>query len=41
MGYVPSTMSEPGTRLFAEVRSKRLPVEVATLPFITPHYKRG
>jgi aminomethyltransferase len=41
MGYVPSTMSEPGTRLFAEVRGKRLPVEVATLPFITPHYKRG
>ena len=41
MGYVPSTMSEPGTRLFAEVRGNRLPVEVATLPFMTHRYKRG
>ncbi len=41
MGYVPSTMAEPGTRLFAEVRGKRLPVDVAMLPFIAPRYKRG
>jgi aminomethyltransferase len=41
MGYVATSLSEPGTRLFAEVRGKRLPVAVATLPFITPRYKRA
>jgi aminomethyltransferase len=41
MGYVPIASAEPGTRLFAEVRGKRLPVVVATLPFITPRYKRS
>lgn len=40
MGYVPQALSEPGTRLYAEVRGKRLPVSVAALPFITPGYKR-
>lgn len=40
MGYVPSALAEPGTRLFAEVRGQRLPLQVATLPFITPTYKR-
>lgn len=41
MGYVATRLSQPGTRLFAEVRGKRLPVAVATLPFITPRYKRA
>jgi aminomethyltransferase len=41
MGYVPTPLSEPGTKLFAEVRGKRLPVAVTTLPFIAHHYKRG
>lgn len=41
MGYVTTGLSGPGTRLFAEVRGKRLPVTVATLPFITPRYKRA
>ena len=41
MGYVPTSQAEAGTRIFAEVRGKRLPVEVARLPFITPNYKRG
>ncbi len=40
MGYVPAAQAEPGTRLFAEVRGKRLPVTVAELPFTTPGYKR-
>ena len=40
MGYVPSSLSAPGTMVFAEVRGKRLPVAVAALPFITPTYKR-
>lgn len=41
MGYVPSDLATPGTKLFAEVRGSRLPVTVATLPFITPGYKRS
>lgn len=40
MGYVPRSLSEIGTRLFADLRGKRLPVTVADLPFITPRYKR-
>ena len=40
MGYVPSNMTENGTTLFAELRSKRLPVSVTKLPFKTPNYKR-
>jgi aminomethyltransferase len=41
MGYVPIDAAAPGTRLFAEVRGKRLPIAVAELPFIPPHYKRS
>ncbi|HET7409443.1 MAG TPA: glycine cleavage system aminomethyltransferase GcvT, partial [Paracoccaceae bacterium] len=40
MGYVPAAYAEPGTRLFAEVRGKRLPVTVAALPFTRPGYRR-
>jgi aminomethyltransferase len=40
MGYVPASMAEPGTRVFAEVRGKYLPMTVTALPFITPTYKR-
>ncbi|WP_374646827.1 glycine cleavage system aminomethyltransferase GcvT [Tabrizicola sp.] len=40
MGYVAATLARSGTRLFAELRGKRLPVTVADLPFITPRYKR-
>ncbi|MCV2894481.1 glycine cleavage system aminomethyltransferase GcvT [Lentibacter sp. XHP0401] len=40
MGYVPSDMSAVGTRLFGEVRGKRLPVQVAKLPFIPANFKR-
>lgn len=40
MGYVPAEFATPGTTVFAEVRGKYLPVAVATLPFITPTYKR-
>ncbi len=40
MGYVPASHAAPGTRLFAELRGKRLPVVVAPLPFHTPSYKR-
>jgi aminomethyltransferase len=41
MGYLPAAAAKPGANVFAEVRGKRLPVAVATLPFITPNYKRG
>jgi aminomethyltransferase len=41
MGYLPTARAVPGTTVVAEVRDKRLPVAVATLPFIAPKYKRG
>jgi aminomethyltransferase len=40
MGYVPHPQSAPGTTLFAEVRSNRVPVEVTDLPFVPHCYKR-
>ena len=40
MGYVPIALSAPGTRLYAEVRGKYLPMQVAPLPFIAPGYRR-
>lgn len=41
MGYVVSEMAETDTPLYAEVRGRRLPLRVAALPFVPPHYKRG
>ncbi|MEO5926789.1 MAG: glycine cleavage system aminomethyltransferase GcvT [Bryobacteraceae bacterium] len=40
MGYVDSSLATPGTRLFAEVRSERTPIVVASLPFVAHSYKR-
>ena len=41
MGYVATALAQPGTRLFAEVRGNRVPVDVHPLPF-TPHrYRKG
>ncbi len=40
MGYVPIDAVAPCTRVFAEVRGKRMPLVVADLPFVAPHYKR-
>ena len=40
MGYVDAAHSENGTRLFAEVRGKYLPVTVSALPFVKQTYKR-
>jgi aminomethyltransferase len=40
MGYVAVAASVPSTRMFAEVRGKRLPVVVARLPFVPARYKR-
>lgn len=41
MGYLPTELGTPGTRVFAEVRDKRLPVKVTTTPFITLRYERS
>ena len=40
MGYVPSRLSQTGTRLFAEVRDRRLPILVHHLPFVPNRFKR-
>jgi aminomethyltransferase len=41
MGYVPAGLAATGTRLYAELRGKRLPLRVADMPFVKPNYKRA
>ncbi|WP_439398818.1 glycine cleavage system aminomethyltransferase GcvT [Bradyrhizobium sp. PMVTL-01] len=40
MGYVPVGLATLGTKLFAEVRGRRLPLAVAAMPFVKNTYKR-
>ena len=40
MGYVPAALGTPGTRLWGEVRGKRLPVRVSALPFRPSTYRK-
>jgi aminomethyltransferase len=40
MGYVPARLAAPGTALTGEVRGRRLPLTVSTLPFRPATYKR-
>ncbi len=40
MGHVPVELSQPGTALFGELRGKRLPVTVTSLPFVAARFKR-
>lgn len=40
MGYLPAALTETGTRVFGEVRGRRLPVQVAGLPFVPANFKR-
>lgn len=40
MGYLPATHAAPDTQIFADLRGKRLPATVKSLPFIKPNYKR-
>lgn len=40
IGYVTTELSKPGTKIFGEVRGKRLPVVVCDLPFVKPNFKR-
>lgn len=41
MGYVETAVATPGTRLYATVRGKELPVTVAKMPFVEQRYYRG
>lgn len=41
MGFVRSDLTAVGTKLFADVRGNRLPVEVHDLPFLPHRYRRG
>ena len=41
MGYLPASFSTIGARVFADLRGKREPATVVTLPFVKPHYKHG
>lgn len=40
MGYVTPEQAAKGTTLQAVVRGKAVPMEVAAMPFLAPHYKR-
>jgi aminomethyltransferase len=40
MGYVPRSMAQTGTRLFANVRGQRTPVTVCDMPFVPHRYQR-
>jgi aminomethyltransferase len=41
MGYVDTALAAEGTELEVEVRKKRLPATVASLPFVPHRYHRG
>ena len=40
MGYLPSPLATPGGLVFAELRGQRLPLRVASMPFVPNTYKR-
>ena len=41
MGYVSAVYADAGSKLFAQVRGKRLPLCVSELPFVQPGFKRS
>lgn len=41
MGFLPTALAAPGTRVFADVRGQRLPLVVSPLPFVPAGFKRG
>ncbi|MBK0399432.1 glycine cleavage system aminomethyltransferase GcvT [Limibaculum sp. M0105] len=41
MGYVPAGLAAEGTRVFAEVRGRRLALSVAPMPFVPNGYKKS
>ena len=40
MGYISTEFSEEGTKIFAEVRGKRLPANVSKMPSVAANFKR-
>jgi aminomethyltransferase len=40
MGYVPTEVAKAQEIVFGEVRGKRLPVEIVSLPFTAANFKR-
>jgi aminomethyltransferase len=40
MGYLPTSHATAGALVFAELRGQRLPLRVATMPFVPNTYKR-
>jgi aminomethyltransferase len=40
MGYLPSSLTATGGRVFAELRGTRLPLRIAAMPFVPNTYKR-
>jgi aminomethyltransferase len=40
MGYVPTAQAKPDTIVLADVRGRRVPVEVSEMPFVRHNYKR-
>lgn len=41
MGYVSAEFAKPGTRIFADVRGTKIPVDVHPLPFTQHRYRKG
>ncbi len=41
MGYVATPFAAEGTKVFAEVRGKKLPMTVEKMPFVPQRYYRG
>jgi aminomethyltransferase len=41
MGYVPVALAKPGTRVFADVRGTKIPLDVHPLPFTQHRYRKG
>jgi aminomethyltransferase len=40
MGYVPASVAQVGTRLYADVRGQRIPVTLSDMPFVPHRYRR-
>lgn len=40
MGYLPTTQAKIGTTVYGELRGKRLPLTVASIPFTSANFKR-
>jgi aminomethyltransferase len=40
MGYVTTSLSVVGSRVFADLRGRRVPMQVTPMPFVAHRYKR-